>query len=45
MMAGRKTVGGSFIGGIKETQEMIEFAAKHKNLKPLTDFEKTIDVG
>lgn len=26
---GRKMVGGSLIGGIKETQEMIEFAAKH----------------
>jgi D-arabinose 1-dehydrogenase-like Zn-dependent alcohol dehydrogenase len=27
---GRKMVGGSSIGGIKETQEMIDFAAKHK---------------
>lgn len=29
-MVGRKLVGGSLIGGIKETQEMIDFAAKHK---------------
>lgn len=29
MTAGRKTVAGSGIGGMKETQEMIEFAAKH----------------
>ncbi|CAI9279144.1 unnamed protein product [Lactuca saligna] len=29
LLFGRKMVGGSFIGGIKETQEMIEFAAKH----------------
>ncbi|CAN1231578.1 Alcohol dehydrogenase 9 [Linum grandiflorum] len=27
--AGRKTVAGSNIGGMKETQEMIDFAAKH----------------
>ena len=27
--AGRKLVAGSAIGGIKETEEMIEFAAKH----------------
>lgn len=26
---GRKIVGGSCIGGMKETQEMIDFAAKH----------------
>ncbi|KAM0011385.1 putative alcohol dehydrogenase, zinc-type, GroES-like superfamily, NAD(P)-binding domain superfamily [Helianthus debilis subsp. tardiflorus] len=30
LLFGRKLVGGSLIGGIKETQEMIEFAAKHK---------------
>ncbi|CAH1416381.1 unnamed protein product [Lactuca virosa] len=29
LLFGRKMVGGSLIGGIKETQEMIEFAAKH----------------
>ncbi|KAH9624746.1 hypothetical protein KSS87_022533 [Heliosperma pusillum] len=29
LLAGRKTVAGSTIGGIKETQEMIDFAAKH----------------
>lgn len=28
-MTGRKTVAGSCIGGMKETQEMIDFAAKH----------------
>lgn len=28
-MTGRKVVVGSCIGGMKETQEMIEFAAKH----------------
>ncbi|KAJ9682594.1 hypothetical protein PVL29_018501 [Vitis rotundifolia] len=28
-MTGRKIVGGSVIGGLKETQEMIDFAAKH----------------
>lgn len=32
-MTGRKTVAGSGIGGIKETQEMIDFAAKH-NIVP-----------
>lgn len=32
-MAGRKLVGGSAIGGMKETQEMIDFAAKH-DVKP-----------
>ena len=31
--AGRKTIAGSMIGGIKETQEMIDFAAKH-DVKP-----------
>ncbi|KAJ0039719.1 hypothetical protein Pint_27730 [Pistacia integerrima] len=30
LIGGRKMVGGSMIGGIKETQEMIDFAAKHK---------------
>lgn len=30
MGAGRKLVGGSDIGGMKETQEMLEFCAKHK---------------
>ncbi|KAH9608753.1 hypothetical protein KSS87_019417 [Heliosperma pusillum] len=29
LLTGRKTVAGSTIGGIKETQEMIDFAAKH----------------
>ncbi|KAK4263056.1 hypothetical protein QN277_028532 [Acacia crassicarpa] len=33
LLSGRKMVGGSTIGGMKETQEMIDFAAKH-NLKP-----------
>ncbi|KAL3721818.1 hypothetical protein ACJRO7_034198 [Eucalyptus globulus] len=29
MISGRKIVTGSYIGGLKETQEMIDFAAKH----------------
>ncbi|XP_050292099.1 probable mannitol dehydrogenase [Quercus robur] len=29
ILLGRKIVGGSCIGGLKETQEMIDFAAKH----------------
>ncbi|XP_068656194.1 probable mannitol dehydrogenase [Aristolochia californica] len=29
LLIGRKTVAGSCIGGIKETQEMLDFAAKH----------------
>ncbi|XP_044489110.1 8-hydroxygeraniol dehydrogenase-like [Mangifera indica] len=29
LLMGRKTVAGSIIGGMKETQEMIDFAAKH----------------
>ncbi|KAL6954977.1 cinnamyl-alcohol dehydrogenase [Sarracenia purpurea var. burkii] len=29
LLVGRKLVGGSAIGGIKETQEMIDFAAEH----------------
>ncbi|XP_016201085.1 probable mannitol dehydrogenase [Arachis ipaensis] len=33
LIMGRKTVAGSTIGGMKETQEMIDFAAKH-NVKP-----------
>ena len=32
-MIGRKIVAGSLIGGIKETQEMIDFAAEH-NVNP-----------
>lgn len=32
-MLGRKIIGGSCIGGLKETQEMIDFAAKH-DVKP-----------
>jgi len=30
LLMGRKMVGGSSVGGMKETQEMIDFAAKHK---------------
>ncbi|KAF5747311.1 Geraniol dehydrogenase 1 [Tripterygium wilfordii] len=30
LLMGRKMLGGSMIGGMKETQEMIDFAAKHK---------------
>ncbi|CAI8595527.1 unnamed protein product [Vicia faba] len=33
LLLGRKLVGGSAIGGLKETQEMVDFAAKH-NVKP-----------
>ncbi|KAJ9670315.1 hypothetical protein PVL29_026698 [Vitis rotundifolia] len=29
LITGRKTVAGSGIGGMKETQEMLDFAAKH----------------
>lgn len=30
---GRKTIAGSAMGGMKETQEMLDFAAKH-NITP-----------
>lgn len=30
MLSGRKIVAGSSSGGLKEAQEMIDFAAKHK---------------
>ncbi|KAG5137998.1 hypothetical protein JHK82_022729 [Glycine max] len=33
LLAGRKIIADSVIGGIKETQEMIDFAAKH-DVKP-----------
>jgi len=33
LLIGRKSIAGSLIGGIKETQEMIDFAAKH-NVTP-----------
>ncbi|KAG4938829.1 hypothetical protein JHK86_044970 [Glycine max] len=33
LLAGKHIVAGSLIGGLKETQEMIDFAAKH-NVKP-----------
>ena len=33
ILAGRKIVAGSYIGGLKETEEMLDFAAKH-NVKP-----------
>lgn len=29
LIGGRKTVGGSLIGGIKETQEMLDFCGRH----------------
>lgn len=32
LIQGRKSISGSGIGGIKETQEMIDFAAKHNIL-------------
>ncbi|KAK4252699.1 hypothetical protein QN277_014443 [Acacia crassicarpa] len=33
LLSGRKIVAGSLIGGMKETQEMVDFAAEH-NVKP-----------
>ncbi|KAK4356330.1 hypothetical protein RND71_025301 [Anisodus tanguticus] len=33
LLMGRKIMGGSIIGGMKETQEMLDFAAKH-NITP-----------
>lgn len=33
LILGRKSIAGSYIGGIKETQEMINFAAEH-NVRP-----------
>ena len=33
ILAGRKIVAGSYVGGLKETEEMLDFAAKH-NVKP-----------
>ncbi|OIV93023.1 hypothetical protein TanjilG_20685 [Lupinus angustifolius] len=33
LLVGRKTIGGSLVGGLKETEEMLDFAAKH-NVKP-----------
>jgi len=32
-LTGRKSVAGSYFGGLKETQEMIDFAAEH-NIRP-----------
>jgi len=32
-LAGRRSVAGSYFGGIKETQEMMDFAAEH-NVRP-----------
>ncbi|KAK4356331.1 hypothetical protein RND71_025302 [Anisodus tanguticus] len=36
LLMGRKLVAGSLIGGIKETQEMLDFAAKH-NITPVIE--------
>ncbi|KAE9450087.1 hypothetical protein C3L33_18030, partial [Rhododendron williamsianum] len=36
LIIGRKTIAGSCIGGMKETQEMIDFAGKH-NISPLIE--------
>lgn len=30
LIFGRKKIGGTLIGGLKETQEMLDFCAKHK---------------
>jgi D-arabinose 1-dehydrogenase-like Zn-dependent alcohol dehydrogenase len=46
LLIGRKMIGESMIGGIKETQEMIDFVAKH-DVKPeievlSADYVKTV---
>ena len=45
---GRKTMAGSCIGGMKETQEMIDFAAKHNitadvEMIPMDDVNKAME--
>ncbi|KAM7519786.1 hypothetical protein LguiB_018748 [Lonicera macranthoides] len=44
LIMGRKLVGGSSIGGLKETQEMIDFAAKH-NISAQVEVVKMEDVN
>ncbi|CAN1167082.1 Probable mannitol dehydrogenase [Linum perenne] len=44
VIMGRKTVAGSNIGGMKETQEMIDFAAKH-NIKADIEVIKAEDLN
>ncbi|KAA0036359.1 hypothetical protein IC582_018295 [Cucumis melo] len=48
LIGGRKTMAGSCIGGMKETQEMIDFAAKHNitadiELIPMDDVNKAME--
>jgi uncharacterized zinc-type alcohol dehydrogenase-like protein len=45
LILGRRSIAGSLIGGIKETQEMLDFCAKHKivsdiEMIPMQDIEK-----
>ena len=39
-----RNIGGSFIGGIKETQEVLDFCAKH-NIHPEVEMIKIEDVN
>ena len=48
LIGGRKTMAGSCIGGMKETQEMIDFAAKHNitadvEMIPMDDVNKAME--
>lgn len=48
LIAGRKRIAGSIIGGIRETQEMLDFCAKHNipadvEVIPIQDVEKAYD--
>jgi uncharacterized zinc-type alcohol dehydrogenase-like protein len=48
LIAGRKRLAGSIIGGIRQTQEMLDFCAKHNipsdvEVIPIQDLEKAFD--
>jgi uncharacterized zinc-type alcohol dehydrogenase-like protein len=48
LIFGRRSLGGSLIGGIKETQEMLDFCAKHQitseiELIPIQDINTAYD--
>ena len=48
LIMGRKTLAGSLIGGIKETQEMLDYCAKNKVLSdveviPVTKIDEAFD--